>query len=131
MMQFGDIFRYRERLYVFLAPTEDSIYAGKILTPEESVILKQHCDSVLCSSLSPMEKATRRDSIIFFYVELKTPDYKDQAVHFKESAKPLIEDFDPLNKKLIPDDLKEIKKEILENSNAPQELKDLLSKISL
>lgn len=35
-LTFGDVFRYNEKEYIFLAKTEDKIYAAQILTPVDT-----------------------------------------------------------------------------------------------
>lgn len=37
---FGDVISYKNEEYIFLAPTEDSIFLAKILSHEDSAIVK-------------------------------------------------------------------------------------------
>src|SRR3989344_3995792 len=125
MIKFGDVFRFNEQEFVFLAQTGEITYAAKILSKELTGQVLQ---------LSAIrEKAQKKIDAhaLYSFVMLQTPQFKGRMAHFKDTDKnPLNEGVEvtgQLNKK----DLEGIKDEILDkNSAVPIKVKELVKDIS-
>lgn len=124
-LTFGDVFRYNEQEYIFLAKTEDRIYAAQILTP---------VDTEKVDRLFKQREATNRPTYqtIYCYVILQTADFKDRAAHLYNtgniSTTNLIE---KLPFALNAADLKNIKAEIMKKNTISIELKERVQDIQL
>jgi hypothetical protein len=127
MVKFGDVFRYGEKEYVYLAKTDDIIYAAQILDSEKSAMV---LDMRLRLAATGQEKL--KDTIVFCFVQLSTEKFKDRLAHFKDVAANVDIDctFDVI-RTLDLDDLKDIKTEITDSSFIPRELKELVEGIEL
>ncbi|MCR4311060.1 MAG: hypothetical protein NUV54_00605 [Candidatus Taylorbacteria bacterium] len=114
---FGDIFRFREEFYVFLAASSEEIFAAKILDHENSRILE---------SISKRSS----DKPLYWYVILTTDEFKDRAAHLMKTQQdigiePLL---DWVGGSLNETDLKDLKSEIMKDgSPVPKGLKKILS----
>lgn len=126
LISFGDVFNYSGNTFVFLAESIEKkiIYAGRVLDPENSVRLEKFCEKQQYkSNYNP-------DSTAYSFVVLKTKAFQNCAAWFN---KPDIEgetaNMRPQHLKLDKEDLKEIKKIILDGA-FPQELKERLKQIT-
>jgi hypothetical protein len=128
MIKFGDIFRFNEQEFVFLAQTEEITYTAKILNQEHTVQVKNLYDAkIKNNSISKV-----KNNVLYSFVILDTEQFKGRMAHFKDTDKNgLDSSFDTigsLNKK----DLSEIKEEILNQYSAvPLKLKELVKDISI
>lgn len=106
---FGDIFRYGDKEYIFLAETEDILYAARILNKEQTTMLKRGT-----------EAAIRRNS-------------RERAAYFASTGRDRFNDpvFTPLNIELSKQDLKEIKNEITKKKCVSLKLKELVKDIDI
>lgn len=127
MIKFGDTFLHKEKEYVFLAKTEDIVYAAQILDEQKTNNVNR---------LYELKSRTERceDRILFCFVILKTEEFKNRMVHFKNTARG--EDkinFDELKENVLnSDDLREIKEEIVRSgSPIPLELKEMIKKFDV
>ena len=124
---FGDIFRYNEKEYIFLAKTEEVLYAAQILNPEISGRIDKVYQSKIYNG-----KLTKvlEGNILYCYVILQTEEFKDRMAHFATTGK---DGFSPLLEKLPlqlnKEDLKAIKAEIVEKNAIPLALKELVKSI--
>ena len=124
-LTFGDIFRYNEKEYIFLAKTEERIYAAQILTPIETEKVDR---------LFKIREATNKSTnlTIYCYVILQTADFKNRAAHLYDAGNrvfsSLIEKFPSV---LTMEDLKNIKMEIMRKNTISIELKELVQDIKL
>jgi len=77
---FGEIFRYNEGLYVFLAQNEEFIYTAKILDPDTSLKLKK-----LDEKRAKNPTAYKTDGHkLFSFVTLTTKDFINQLAHLAD-----------------------------------------------
>lgn len=126
---FGDVFRFREVEYVFLAKTEAVVYAARILDPELSRKVKDLFNRVRNSP----EKI--RSHPAYCFVELQTEGFRDRIAHFANagSDRPSNAEghlsFDII-RTLEKVDLEQIKTEIT-GGPVDLELKRLVGKIDL
>lgn len=80
-IKFGDVFKHKEKEYVFLAKTEELVYAAEILSKE----LTSKIDNLY-------QKISKYDGgcvnrIIYCYVMLKTEEFKDRMIFFGENRR--------------------------------------------
>lgn len=123
---FGDVISYNSEEYVFLASTEDSIFLAKILSHEDTATVKS-----VDKKISDNGQPHTMNKLTVCFIILKTQEFKDRAVFYGRTAYP----FDMLTNKLTTyindDDLKALKKEILESRATSQILKEKMEEIEL
>ena len=119
---FGDIFRYNDVDYVYLAKTEDLTYAAKILNDDAAKQIDGLYNKKACrGQMTPVVEG----NILYCFVILQTKEVKDKMAHFqqtKQDSTNLIGDKLPIT--LNKDDLKLIKAEIMTRSAIPNGLKE-------
>ena len=76
IIKFGDVFRHNEKEYVFLAQTDEIIYAARILDKITTNTLKEMSDRV------ETKNSNRKKSPAYSFVILQTENFKDHAAHF-------------------------------------------------
>lgn len=125
IITFGDIFRYKEEEYVYLAQNGDTVYAAKILDKEKT-------DQVLKLDKRRMRNEKVKSNVLYSFVVLSTNEFKNRMAHFSNTDKNNIEpSFDVIGL-LNKNDLKEVKGEILyKNSAVPIKLKELIKDIDV
>lgn len=123
MIKFGDIFRYNEKIFVYLGQTEDITFAARILDGGQTRELLR------LNKISENRRISRPidESTVFCFVILSTDGFNEQAVHLHESD--YNTDIHPefiieLNK----EDVEKLKKEIEEKSAIPSALKEIVRK---
>lgn len=112
LLNFGDIFRFREKEYVHLARTEEMWYAALILDKEKTKDLEQFCNSKLKNG---QRLGVLLNRTIFCFVTLTTKDFESRAAHLgKPDIAATTDDSDPIEPIgiLNTEDQKEILKEI-------------------
>jgi len=128
IVKFGDVFRFNEQEFVFLAQTADITYAAKILNPE-------HTDQVMRlyqTRVKSNPKVNYKSNVLYSFVVLDTPEFKDRMAHFKDTDKNGLAESIEVIGKLNKTDLKGIREEILHQDSAvPMKLKELLKDIAL
>ncbi len=77
-IKFGDVFRYREKDYVFLAKTAEVLYAAQILDEERTKVIKD-LDNLRASKPDAQKY---RSNPLYCYVVLSTEEFKDRMAHF-------------------------------------------------
>ena len=76
-MKLGDVFRYRENLYVYLVQKDDITFVAKILSREDTSQLVKLRE---VQELKPNKKVHERP--MFCFVVLSTDAFKDQGAHY-------------------------------------------------
>lgn len=129
IVKFGNIFRYREDEYVYLAQNGQIVYAAKILG-------KENTDKVYglykrkINGKSNTEKI--KSNVLYSFVILTTDEFKDRMAHFSNTDKNNIEPSFDIIGSLNETDLKAVKHEILDKSSAvPLKLKDMIKDIDV
>lgn len=124
-LTFGDVFRYNEREYIFLARTEDRTYAALILTPADT----EKVDRLF----KQREQANKPTHLtIYCYITLQTTELKNRAAHLHDAGNRVFTNFfEKLPIVLDLDDLKNIKMEIIKKNTISIELKELIQDIQL
>jgi hypothetical protein len=120
--RFGDIFLHQEDSYVFLAATQDAIYAAKILNED---LTKRVIELDNRRSACPDDYRTS-GSRLYCYTVLTTESYSGRAAIVDEGKgqRPSI---DFIGKSINTEDQKSLKDVILErNSNLPIILKTIV-----
>ncbi len=127
MLKFGDIFRWKEREYVFLAATSEILYAALILDQTESMSLVRLYDKRVSSNRNEFLKQT-----LYIFVSLSTPEFKDRIAHLHKTQHELLPGIEVMSTVLSVKDKLEIKKEILNpKSSLPSELKQKIDLIDI
>ncbi len=124
LVTFGDVFRYNEEFYVYLALNADAgiLYAARILNEGQTKAFDK---------MSIKSKIDDEKNLTFCYVMLKTENFKNRAAHFyqneHESSNIYIEKFCSLDK----EDLIKIKAQVMDSKAISQNLKDAVKDITL
>lgn len=126
---FGDIFRYNDTDYIYLAKTDDLTYAAKILNENVAKQIEGlYNKKVSNGQMNPVVE----NNILYCYVILHTKEMKDKMAHFqqtKQDSTPLLQQKLPIT--LNKDDLKKIKEEIISRSAIPMGLKELVKDLNI
>jgi len=128
---FGDVFRYKEKDYIFLAQTEDTIFAAEILGKEDSRQRQRLIMSVVKNSARTYQL---NQNVLLCIVELpNTEEYKDRVAFFGHTDKGELADFfTEFVCRLADTDLANLHKEIMEDELAVSELlKDKVKDIKI
>lgn len=114
LVKFGDVFRYRETEYVFLAQTDEVVYAAKILDDEMTGKLQ-----VMSDRLERAPTSARRKNPAYSFVILQTDDFKGRAAHFgrTDNSDHQVSRFEVISS-LAKEDCTQIKNEILLEDSA-------------
>lgn len=129
MLKFGNIFKYKEKDYVFLAHTEEILFSALILDKQMSKIVREKFEN-LYKQKSSSEISKLLDSRAYCFVELRTEDVKNRLAHFAQTQQNPISEYSSLFSmgQLNKEDLKQIKIEI-EQGPVPLILKELTKDI--
>ncbi len=122
MITFGSVFKHNDDPYIFLCQSEESIYAAKILSSEQSKKLL---------SFYNITKTSKQhlEHILYSFVILTDKRFAEQIAHFKSAAKGIPDShiteylFD-----IVDDDKQQIFEEIQHNPNIPPVVKTLVDK---
>lgn len=125
IVTFGDIFRYKEEEYVYLAQNGEIVYAAKILNEEKA-------EQILRLDKLKTRNNKIKNNVLYSFVVLSTDEFKGRMAHFyntdKNNIEPSFDIIGLLNKK----DMKEVKEEILyKNSAVPIKLKEMIEDIDV
>ena len=128
-IKFGDVFRYKEKFFVFLAKTEEIIYTAQILDLESTRKINALYERITTSGKSEQ----RKRNPLYCYVLLSTVEFQHRMAHFKDTAKDeSAVSFNKVGIILDRTDLIEIKNEIINpDSPIPLELKRLVSGLDI
>lgn len=120
LLTFGDIFRFQEREYVYLAEIDSVTYAAKILDRGTSKTLMAR------SEVKAKQGNDVKNAKLFCFVMLTTPEFCDRAAHIGSSDQnePFDEWIDKIGLLNEPD-LENLKKEIIESNGVPILLQEL------
>jgi len=125
MIKFGDVFRFNEQEFVFLAQTDEITYAAKVLDLNSTKAV-----------MSLYEKRNKGNSekvnnVLYSFVILNTPAFKNRMAHLNNTYQNGHRDGYEVINTLNSKDLKEIKEEIMNKSSAvPLKLKELVKDIT-
>lgn len=79
VVNFGDVFRFREKEYVFLGATDEIVYTALILDKEKSEMVKKQLDR-------PKNPEKVRNNRAYCFVELRTEKFRDRVAHLGMSG---------------------------------------------
>ena len=129
MVTFGEVIKYKETEYVYLAATEVIIYLAKILNRTDGETINRLY--LKRQSQGAMSNIRTADSPLYCFVQLTTDEYKDRLAHFHQPGQDFGRDYamDSVGR-LNDADLKEIKETIM-TGPVPLELKELVKDIGL
>ncbi|MCH7758955.1 hypothetical protein IID20_01195 [Patescibacteria group bacterium] len=130
LIKFGDIFRHKEKEYVFLAKTENIIYAAQIL---DKVNTKKIHELYKLKSRNTIDAQKCEHKPLFCYVLLSTEEFKERMTHlYKPEKDESSIFFDKIGTVLNTKDLQDIKEQIIyPNSPVALELKEIVSKLDI
>lgn len=125
MIKFGDVFRYKEQDYVFLAKTPEILFAAQILEKEDSD------DFIRARNVIERKQSVKSSNLAYCFVILRTAEFKKRIAHLANTGQDELV-FDQFLCTLDPEDLKEIQREILaDGSPVPRGLKELVKDIEI
>ena len=129
MVTFGEVVKYKETEYVYLAATAVIIYLAKILNRTDGEAISRLY--LKRQSQGAMSNIKTADSPLYCFVQLTTDEYKDRLAHFHQPGQDFGRDYamDSVGR-LNDADLKEIKETIM-TGPVPLELKELVKDIGL
>lgn len=124
---FGDVFRYGDKEYIFLAETEDVLYAARILNKEQTTMLR------IGTTAAIRRNSLMLDNLTYSFVMLQTQELRERAAYFATTGKSRFDNliFTPLNIGLCKEDLKGIKDEITKKKCVSIKLKELVKDIHI
>jgi len=122
IIKFGDVFKHKEKDYVYLAKTDEVVYAVQILDSEIS-------QNIFQMSEREARKGRGMDNILYCFVLLDTAEFKGRMAHFANSAKDHDISFD-IYSRLDDEDIQKLKDEILSRDTlVPMGLIELIKQI--
>ncbi len=125
---FGDIFKFNEKEYIFLAKSEEIVYAAQVLSIEHT----QRLNNFFQQQIIKNKITILTDKPLYCFVILKTKDFEGRAASLHDSGKDEFSiDFRKLPITLDLDDLKALRDEILKSRGVPLELKDLVKDLDI
>ncbi len=129
LVQFGDIFRYKEKDFVFLAQTDELLYAALILDDENSERLRVLSDR---AETAP-RGITRKRSAVFSFVILQTTEFQNRAAHFAKTDSTDHQVFTlEIIGSLCREDIKAIRDEICSTeSSVPLKLIEIVKELNI
>lgn len=126
MIKFGDVFRFSEQEFVFLAQTDKITYAAKVLDLDNTKAVMSLYEK---RNAGNSEKV---NNVLYSFVILNTPKFKNRMAHFNNTDQNGHHDGYEVINTLNSKDLKEIKEEIMNKSSAvPLKLKELIKDIAI
>ncbi len=118
MLNFGDIFRFKDRIYVHLAAKDDGVtrYAAKVISDPDNI------NELLCrkNSIRGINVGPQKKNISEYlscFIELTTAPFQECLAFLADSDKHGVTDDCEKLGNLNNDDVEELKKGILENQN--------------
>jgi len=125
IITFGDIFRYKEEDYVYLAQNSEIIYAAKILDEEKA-------NQILKLEERRIRSPKMQNHVLYSFVILSTNEFKNRMAHFNRTDENNISASFDIVGLLNREDMIKVKEEILnENSAVPIELKEMIKDIDI
>ncbi|MBI5654982.1 hypothetical protein HZC53_05025 [Candidatus Uhrbacteria bacterium] len=120
-LAFGDVFRFQETEFVYLAEIDSVTYAAKILNKDLSRQLAANSEQKAKSGNQP------KNAKLFCFVMLTTPEFSNRAAHvgFSDQNEPFDQWIDKIGI-LNEEDLNNLRKEIVESNGVPLALQELL-----
>src|SRR3989344_9097378 len=127
-VKFGDVFRYKEEDYVYLAQTDEALYAAKILNNFET---KAVSDLYEKRTRDPRNSNRIENHRLFCFVVLRTEDFRERVASLGKTDNPSIS-VEILKTSLNKEDLKGIY-EMIVNPTSPvsRPLKQLVADIQI
>lgn len=127
-VKFGDVFRHKEEDYVYLAQTDETLYAAKILNNFDTRAVNNLYEK---RARDPRNSNRIENHRLFCFVTLRTEDFKGRAASLGKTDNPEIK-VGILKSSLNKEDLKDVY-EIIVNpaSPVPRLLKELVADIQL
>lgn len=116
LIKFGDIFGFNEKDFVFLAKTEDIVYAAEVLNMDQSRQFKVLCDKVAKNSKESYKLKQQR---LYCFVELKTKSFEERIAYYGRTERnDTIDLFNDIKGSLDKSDLAELHKELIADDEA-------------
>ncbi|OGF20568.1 hypothetical protein A2316_00450 [Candidatus Falkowbacteria bacterium RIFOXYB2_FULL_38_15] len=116
MIKFGDIYRFRDQVYIHLTVKDDGVtyYAAKIISEPDLVnkFIKRRESLFVLKNSSPGKVAQYK--LVTCFIKLTTDDFKDCLAHLARPDSHGITELEPLGE-LNESDIKSLKREILDN----------------
>jgi hypothetical protein len=130
MISFGDVFRYRGEVYVYLATFDGVVHTAKILSKEDSnLILSAHDKKALVG------RPEKRGNVLYCYVVLSTSEFKDRLAHLlhydKRGIEPSFESFIDRMGRLGAQDIVDLKNEIMTASVVTGQLREHVKQLQV
>jgi len=131
MINFGDVIKYKEGLYVYFVTIGELVYLAKILDYE---ISKQFINAYKAaenkSQKGSFNAQKKLSDIAYCFVVLTTKEFRERVAYcYNHTAD--VENFNPNTEspQLNEKDIQKIKDEIRNNNNYPRELKNYIEKL--
>jgi hypothetical protein len=109
ILTFGDVFRYKEKDYVYLASTEDIIFTARIFSPQETYDISE-----LARRFDNNPRTNRSKSELYYFVILNTKEVKDRMASLANTGNNDVSVYADKYCKLAKEDLRSIKEKIID-----------------
>lgn len=123
---FGDVFKLREKEYIFLTKTEEVLYAAEILNKEMSTEVVKGYNSALKNN-----KEVAQRNVVYCFVALSTRELEGRVAHLGRPDQGGSSMIEKLTIALDKKDIKAIKEEIENRATIPQILKESVVDIQI
>ncbi|MDP3934862.1 MAG: hypothetical protein Q8Q46_01430 [Candidatus Giovannonibacteria bacterium] len=126
-IKFGDVFKYKEKEYVYLVKTDEILYVAAILNKEDTSRVNTRYENLERNGKIDQYK----DHPLYCFVMLTTEEFKDRMANFYRPGHDESNlNFGGILCSLNVRDLKDIKSEILKGP-VPKELQELVKNINI
>ena len=127
-LKYGTVFKYLDREYIFLAETEEFIYAARILSLKDTKRVETTYSKAVAKNIPNVDKMP-----IYSFVILQTKELEQRAAHLQGTGNNNFIDLliSPLNIILCKEDLVGIKDEITKEGCVSIRLKELMKDIEI
>lgn len=127
IIKFGDVFKYKEKEFVYLAKTDEILYVAEILNKEITSKINARYENIERNG----KFAKYKDHPLYCFVMLTTKELKDRMAHFyKPGHNEGDLNFGGIFCSLNISDLRDIKSAILKGP-VPKELQKLVKNINV
>jgi hypothetical protein len=126
LLVFGDIIKYNDESYIFLASTSDQLYTAKILAFDLSHKITEAYKHALTKN-----KEIKLRNLLYCFVILTTQQFEKRIAHLAKTESQFEKGLTKTNFKLNKKDLISLKEEILISRGVPIILKELVSKLDI
>lgn len=123
MINFGDVFRFKEEMYVYLVQAGELTFAARIL---DRALTQQLIASRDKNAKNPHRRS--EEKLMYCFAVLTTDDFREQAAHYGKPEMPTDATPEPV-RRLCEADIEKLKIEIMNDGATNILLRDTIIKL--